>query len=251
MPEVGVERLALIDEVSHLGQLCRPDVGCVALDGDDRTARRSPRVEPGVGTLQGPAPRKNGLSRRLLVVEQSSDDLQLDLRLGVAAHRSDRRRERAIGVGEHARAQRVRRAAAGGDLGGVSVVDREPEATVVQVDAGRRFDEPGTEVRGVRLNQRHSHPVAVDGAQICGVTGCDRSPSAARPLRINRLASRVEPRRRQQRVAVGPLVQCGRSVETGRGGRLDQQVGPAWIARVVGQFQPGGDQGPGEREVAL
>ena len=65
--------------------------------------------------------------------------------------------------------RRVRRAAAGSQLGRVAGLEREAEAAVVEVDAGVRLDEPRAEARRVRLDQRHAHPLLVDGAQVRGV----------------------------------------------------------------------------------
>ena len=66
----------------------------------------------------------------------------------------------------------------------------EADPTVVEVDAGVRLDEPRSEPGGVRLDQRHAHPVAVDRAQVRGVAVAAGDRRSRRSLRGRRAAPR-------------------------------------------------------------
>jgi hypothetical protein len=125
----------------------------------------------------------------------------------------------------------------------------EAEASVVQVDARRRLDEPRTEATGVRLDQAHRHPTVVGGAEVRGVARHGRGGAQAGVRDVDHPEPAVE--LSDQSCAVGALVQqLGPIVRCG-GGRLDQHVRPSRLVRVVGDA--GGLRQPGhaERQVAL
>ena len=69
-------------------------------------------------------------------------------------------------MGDERRRERVGRLPPGRVLGRVPGLEGEAEAAVVEVDARRRLEEVATEARGVRLDERHAHAVAVDDAQV-------------------------------------------------------------------------------------
>ena len=119
----------------------------------------------------------------------------------------------------------------------------------MQVDAGVRLDQPGAEAGGVRLDQRHTHAVAVDGAEVGRVTvaaGAQRSEARSVSI-MSTPPTAIAPRA----VAVGGVAEHVGSVEPGGGGSLDQQVGEAHVVGVGRQVQPAGQFGCAQREVAL
>ena len=91
----------------------------------------------------------------------------------------------------HRRAQRVRRSPPGCQLGRDGRLEAEPEAAVVQVDAGRRLDEPGAEAGGVRLDQAHRQPEASAVHRYVVSPGGRRTRPAPRRCRAARRGRRA------------------------------------------------------------
>ena len=119
----------------------------------------------------------------------------------------------------------------GAELGRVAGLEREAQPAVVEVDAGVRLGDPGTETGGVRLDQRHAHAVAVDGAQVGGVAAIAGAVALRRLVAVDHVGPRVD--RVEQRLPVGAVVEDGRAVVAGGGGALDQDVRPLRIVRIV------------------
>ena len=144
------------------------------LPGVVRTQRGAPMASPG-GSMPD---------------EQPGQHLEQDLGLRVAAHGAEHRPQRPIGSGDQRRRQRVRRSPAGAVLGGMSGLQREADAPVVQQDPGARHGHVATEPGGVRLDEADAAPLAVHRAQI------DRPAIAVRTAQIGH-AIRTELRRRR------------------------------------------------------
>ena len=224
-------------DVAALGESGAPRVRGVTFDRQTAgPLGRGPGVEPALRTVQRPPAGVHRGRRALTVVEQPGGQLQEDLRLGVAAHRAEHRQ----------RARRPRVASAGESVcggrrpgpysAGCPAPQREADATVVEVDAGVRLDEPRAEPGRVRLDQRHAHPVR---CRRCRGRWCrrrgratDRRPARCGSIRLDRAsiaASSASPS--------APFVQHVGTVEPGGGRRLDQQVRPLRVVGVVGEAE--------------
>src|SRR5690606_39434955 len=116
-----------------------------------------------------PARRRDRLSRRLPVPEESGEHLEEDLRLRVAAHRAGDGAERAVGAGDERGGEGVRGPPSGAVLGGVARLQREADAAVVEVDPGTRLEQEAAGTGGVRLDEGDAEAVAVHGAEVRGV----------------------------------------------------------------------------------
>src|SRR4030095_16451445 len=76
------------------------------------------------------------------------------------------RRQRCAILREETGNDRVERPLAAGNLVRVSALEREPDAAILQADAGIWNDDAGAESHVVRLDQRHHHPGCVGRAQV-------------------------------------------------------------------------------------
>ena len=134
-----------------------------------------------------------------------------------------------------------------GRMPGVQI---EADAPVVQEHAEVRKCEVAAEPVGVRLDQRHAHAVAVNGAQICGVAVPPGIPERGCGVPPDGRPARPEAGIVHQRPTVGVLVQDIGAVVAGHARRLHEEVGPE---RVVfsRQIQALGDAGRRQRQVPL
>ena len=74
----------------------------------------------------------------------------------------------------------------GASSAGWPALQAEAEPAVVDVDAGRRLDEPRAEARRVGLDEADGHPAGVGRAQVRRVAGRRRERAGARPARGRR-----------------------------------------------------------------
>ena len=242
--------------MAALGQAGVPRRGGVRLDLDALGTVAGPRVEPAVlatrtPVAEHPAAGPHGAPRRLVVAQQAGEELHQDLGLRVAAHRAENGPERSVGPRDQRRGQGVRGPAAGGPGRRVAVAEGEADAAVVEEDAGGRLDDVGAPPRGVRLDERDAHAVAVDHAPDGGPAGPHGGGHGDAVGGVDAGPLLVEAVRVQQLCRVGGVVQHGVPVAAGHAGGLDEQVGPRRVVGVVGQGQPAGHRCAGQRQVAL
>ena len=196
--------------------------------------------------------RRDRRGRVLSGVEQAGQQLQEDLRLDVAAHRSDDLSQRAVGTRGQRRGERVGRTPARAVLGGMTRLEREPDTAVVEEDPRLAGHEVGTEVEGVGLGERDAETVCVDCTQMGGVPVRQQSAGptrgAGRPASVsvgcawNATArsgstdSARGPSRSRESSAdtVGAVVEDRGTVEAGGATRLGDQVGPQRVGGIGG-----------------
>ena len=116
----------------------------------------------------------------------------------------------------------------------MALFDRESRAAVLQEDADARHDQSRSESREVGLDQRDPGAVTVDGAHVDRSPGVEGTAEFRRDVEIDSSPSGRESFRRDERLAVGVLVQHLDAVERGLAGGLDQQVGPEFVFGIGG-----------------
>ena len=256
MPEPMVEGRASPGGVAVRREGVRPRLGSTAFDDDGRSARRRPRVEALTRARQHPSagwrwpdPATDGRARSRAstcsrIWGWPSPPMVPSTAWSVA-----------VGTGDQRGRERVGRATPGPVLGGVAGHEGEPDAPVVQDDPGRRLEEVAAEARGVRLDQRHAHALAVDGAQVGGVvrrSPPDGSAASAAAEASDGIPSRGEPRRcraarRRRRRPTAPPDGPARPPSPRRPGRPPRRRSSG----SSGRPSRSASQAAGQRQVAL
>ncbi len=157
----------------------------------------------------------------------------------------------ARGIGHERRAQRVGRPAPGPVLGGMTGLQRERHAAVLQEDAQPRHREVRAEPGAVGLGERDDQAVAVDRVQVDRAAVARRRRDRARACRVDRGPAPRQTLRRDERGTVGVLVEHLDAVVSRLLRRLHQQMRPTGIVGIDGEVELLGDRARGQREVAL
>ena len=139
-----------------------------------RRRRRVARLEADLdrrrevaGGLDEPARRGDGGRDVDAAIDERRDDLGVDLRLGVAAHRAGHDpRPGSPSRNSIPGKQRVERPLARREDVRVARVEAEVAAAVLVVDAGRRIDHAGPEAQVVGLDEADRVAVGVDGGEV-------------------------------------------------------------------------------------
>jgi hypothetical protein len=129
--------------------------------------------------------------------------------------------------------------------------EREPDAAVVQADAGGGLEHVAPEAAGVRLDERHRRTIGIGGAQVHRPAVRNPGDERRATVAVDHGPAAGDLVLREQRADVGVLVEHRRPVAPGGPRRLDEEVHPAAVGRVVGQRQALGDQCAEQDEVAL
>ena len=191
VPEPGVERRRGGDDMAARARARRAtSAGAWPSIDDRRRAAAGPRVEPGPRAPQRPAGRRRrrrprrlpAPNRRAASWSRICGWASPPIVPNTAASAPSRVR--------HRRAQRVRRPPPRPELGRMPGLQAEAEAAVVQVDPGRRLDEPRPEARGVGLDQADGEAGGVGGAQVRRVAGVRGHRAAAGPLEVEQVGPR-------------------------------------------------------------
>ena len=145
-------------------------------------------------------------------------------------HRPSSRDRDEIAVATPAPAPACAAGAGQDQVGRVSGLEREAEAAVVEVDAGVRLGDPGTEAGAFDWMTDTPMP---SPSTVHRYVVSPRSPGPCRcdDLWRSTMSARVD--RVEQGVAVGTVVEDGRTVVGGGRGALDQDMGPLGIVRIV------------------
>ncbi len=183
--------------VPPIGQVGRPTRRCVTFDRDARSTRRRPRVEAARFADQRPPPGSDRPSGSLAVMEQTRR-ASCSMICGWASPpivpmtAASEPSSRVAAIGSSVWGGRR----PGANSAGWPGSQVEPDASVVEVDAGVRLDQMAPESRGVGLDERHRHLAAVPGSdRRCTGRSCRRR----RPGRTVRSPVRCRSRRSDRR----------------------------------------------------
>jgi hypothetical protein len=148
------ERIGSLHAMSAPRESAIPRRRCVALEKHRHVITVAvPRVEPRGTTGEQPSPGGDGVTRLLAIHQVARQELQENLGLPIATHRARDGAKPTVGVRDRDRRQRVRWTTARSEFAGMTGLEGETDAAVVQKNPYPRDNDVGTESRRVRLQQ--------------------------------------------------------------------------------------------------